>query len=236
MIRSIAVASAALLLACGGGETPEEEVALPDTAPEAAPDEEAPAWEGGTLQIRLVGSIPWETELASGEYRRVSVRYDGTVDTLDGVAVESPPVVVGDSVVYGFDRSNGDVERGFRWAPGSEVATVELPDDFLGFTAFGLAPDASHLAYVGEALDAPVEEIRLKAIVRDWPDGETVWESHAVAGYPSGGQNSTVEWVSADSVEIRIRLDDLETPGGSWLRATGSPSTGSFAADTVQGG
>ncbi len=236
MKRSLAVALAAVLVACGGGETAGEDPAPPDTALEPPAREEPPAWEGGALQIRLVDSIPWSTEMAAGVYQRVAVRYDGVVDTLDGVAVESRPVVVGDSVVFGFDRSGGDVERGFRWAPGSEVASVELPDDFLGFTAFGLAPDAAHLAYAGEALDAPGEEIRLKAIVRDWPGKETVWESHPVAGYPSGGKNSVVEWLSADSVEIRIRLDDLEAPGGSWLRSTGSPSTGSFAADTVQGG
>lgn len=235
MKRSIAAALTAILVACGGGDTTEEDPAPPDTALEPPAREEPPAWEGGALQVRLVDSIPWSTELASGVYRRVAVRYDGAVDTLADVAVESRPVVVGDSIVYGFDRSGGDVERGFRWTPASDVATVELPDDFLGFTAFGLAPDAAHLAYVGEA-DAPEEEIRLKAIVREWPGKETVWESHALAGYPSGGQNSTVEWLSADSVEIRVRLDDLDTPGGSWLRATGSPSTGSFAADTVQGG
>lgn len=236
MKRSIAVALTAVLVACGGAETTDEEAGLPDTGLESPSPEEPPAWEGGALQIRLVDSIPWSTELASGIYRRVAVRYDGVVDTLADVAVESRPVVVGDSVVFGFDRSGGDVERGFQWAPGSEVATVDLPDDFLGFTAFGLAPDAAHLAYAGEALDAPGEEIRLKAIVRDWPGKETVWESHPVAGYPAGGKNSTVEWLSADSVEIRIRLDDLDPPGGSWLRATGSPSTDSFAADTVQGG
>lgn len=236
MKRSLAVALTAVMVACGGAETTEEQSAPPDTAPEPPAREEPSAWEGDGLQIRLVDSIPWSTELASGVYRRVAVRYDGIVDTLDEVAVENRPVVVGDSVVFGFDRSGGDVERGFRWAPGSEVTTVELPDNFLGFTAFGLAPDAAHLAYAGEAPKNPGGEIRLKAVVRRWPDKRIVWESQAVGGYPSGGKNSTVEWLSADSVEIRIRLDDLETPGGRWLRSTGSPSTGSFAADTVQGG
>lgn len=235
MNRSIAVALTALVSACGNGEEAREEAASPDAAPEPRPVE-ASAWMGDGVQIRLVDSIPWETALASGIYHRVAVRRDGVVDTLPGVEVESRPVVVGDSVVYGFDWSSGEVERGFRWTAGSGTTTLELPDDFLGFTAFGLAPDAAHLVYVGEAEEAPSGEIRLKAVVRGWPEGEVVWESHRVAGYPSGGKNSAVDWLSADSVEVRIRLDDLDTPGGSWLRVAGSPVTGAFTADTVRGG
>lgn len=236
MKRSMAVLLTALLFACGGGEEAAEEAAPADTGSELPADREDRSWEGGELQVRLVDSIPWATELASGTYRRVAFRRDGTVDTLPDVEVERRPVVVGDSAIYGFDWSAGAVERAFRWTAETGLVTLELPDDFLGFTAFALAPDAAHLAYAGEAEEGPEGEIRLKAVVRDWPSGETVWESDRVAGYPSGGKNSTVEWPSADSVEVRIRLDDLETLGGSWLRAVGSPSTGAFTADTVRGG
>ena len=236
MKRSIAAALTVALVGCGGAESPEDAAAPPDTTPPPPAVETPPAWEGEDLQIRLVDSIAWRTELASGVHRRVAVRHEGVVDTLDEVAVDGPPTIVGDSALYGFDWSDGDVARGFRWEPGDEIRTIELPDDFLGFTAFSLAPDGAHLAYVGEASESPDGEIRLKAVVREWPGNESVWESHPVAGYPSGETNSVVDWPTADSVRIRIRLDDLETPGGSWLRVSGSPSTASFAADTVSGG
>lgn len=237
MRRSIAV-PLALLLACGGGETSEES-ATADTAPAPVPAADTapalpPAVEG--VELSLVGSIPWETQIASGEYRRVVVTIDGVSDTLADVAVRERPIVAGDSTVHGFDHAGGSIERGFVWRRSEGVATVDLPDDFTGYTASGLSPDGSHLAYAGLAPEADSGEKRFKTIVRTWPEMETVAESGPVAAYPSDAQNSSVEWLSDDSVEVRIRLDDLETEGGSWLRFRGSTSAGSFAADTVRGG
>lgn len=228
MSRWIVAPMIAILFACGGEEAEEDAVSA-DTV--AEPGERVDG-----LQVRLVDSIPWRTELAEGVYRRVAVSRDRSVDTIPGVAVESRPVVVDDSILYGFAWADGEVRWGFRWTPGEGAGAIDLPEDFLSFTAFELAPDAAHLAYVGRARESTSGEIRLAAIVRTWPAGEVVHESHAVAGYPSDAKNSSVEWLSADSVDIRIRLDDLETPGGSWLRVTGAPSTGSFSADTVSGG
>lgn len=228
----------ALLLACGGGgdadRAPREAASPVDTVAWNAARDSAPIRGRDGLEVRLTGSIPWETALASGAYRRVVVVHGGEVDTLADVAVSERPVVPGDSSVHGFDRAGGEVERGFVWRPGEGVVGVDLPGDFPGFTAFALAPDARHLAYVG--LADGEESGMLRAVVRTWPDLDVVAETAAVTGYPSDAANSAVEWISADSVRVEIRLDDRETEGGSWLRFRGSPSTGAFASDTVRGG
>lgn len=218
MIRTTiaqAALAAATVLACGGTEAP------------PLPPEEA-----RIREVRLVDSIPWETELAAGVHRRILVTYDGLADTIPGVTTSRRPVVLGDTTVFGFDEEAGEVVAAFRYRLGStEVETIRLPEDFLSFAAFALAPDAEQLAYIGER-----EEGRLAAVVRTWPAKAPVYESHAVEGYPSDGPNSSVEWAGEDEVEIRIRLDDLDTPGGSWLVVRGAPAAGTMVVDTVAGG
>lgn len=218
----------ALVVACGGGG-PEPGEPAGDRPESPDPVDRA---RGSIREVALIESIPWESELAAGVMRRVEVRFDDRVDTIPGIATTRRPVVVGDSIVHGFESEEGEVVRAFRYRPGTgELETVRLPEDFLSFVAFELAPDASHLAYVGRAPDG-----RLRAVVRTWPGKEVVHESRPVAGYPSGGRNSAVQWTERDGVEIAIRLDDLETPGGKWFRVRGSPAIGSMEADTVAGG
>lgn len=209
-----------------GSETPPAERPV---EPGEARRGEAPAGEG-SLEILLVEEVPWRTEMAEGVDRRVAVRHGGGIDTLSGIVVDVPPVVVGDSAVWGFDRERGDIVQGFHWSSRTgEVETIELPGDFAPFLASGLSPDAEELAYVSKRPDG-----RLEAVVRSWPEKRLLYRGPPVEGYPSDAMNSVVEWTGDDRVEIRVRLDDLGPPG-SWLRVRGSPG-GTMVADTVAGG
>lgn len=228
--RAIPFTLAVAVMFCSGGDAdPEDPAEEPrDPAGEIDPDADMRP----SPEISLVDSIAWEDALASGVNRRVVVRVGRSVDTVPGVAVAREPVVVGDSVVTGFDREGATIERGFWYAPGSgSVESVTLPDDFLDFTAHALAPDGHRLAYVGQADDG----VRLVAAVRAWPSGEAIWTSADVEGYPSDAMNSSVEWTSPDSVEIRIRLDALESGRDLWLGAAGDPGQ-SMSVDTLDMG
>lgn len=222
------LAAALLALAGCGGEPASEAPERTGRADTAAGDDRSGA---SIRSVRLVDSIPWETELASGVLHRIELRYDGRRDTVPEVTTSRDPLVVGDSVVWGFDSRQGTVAGGFRYSIArAETERIELPDDLLPFAAFGLSPDARHIAYLART---PGGE--LQAVVRTWPGRELVWESHPVSGYPSDAENSAVRWSEPDEVTIRIRLDDLETPGGLWLEARGAPEPGAMAADTVRG-
>lgn len=217
---------ATLALGCGRtNEAPDEPAASSSPADAAAPASRV-------REVALIDSLPWSDMLGEGVRHRIVVRTTAGSDTIPGVATTRAPVVVGHSTVHGFDVGpDGAVTGGFVYdVRTNELRRIELPGEFLGFTAFALAPDAGHLAYAGRAEDG----IRLAAIVRRWPDGAVAYHGGPVRGYPSDAANSDVEWLGPDRVEIRIRLDDLETPEGTWLRVRGSPA-GSMVADTVRG-
>lgn len=209
-----------------GRETPpaDRPVEPGDTTPGAVPTARS------SIEILLVEEVPWRTEMAEGVDWRVAVRHEGRIDTLPGIVVDAPPIVVGDSAVWGFNRDQGDIVEGFRWRSRTrEVETIELPDDFTPFLASGLSPHAAELAYVSRRPDG-----RLEAVVRSWPGKRLLYRSPPVEGYPSDAMNSAVEWTGDDRVEIRIRLDDLDPPG-TWLRVRGSPG-GAMIVDTMAGG
>lgn len=220
----------AVMFCSGGGDADPEDPAQEPRGPAGEIDPDADG--RVTPEISLVDSLGWEDALASGVNRRVVVRIGRGVDTVPGVAVAREPVMTGDSAVTGFDREGATIERGFWYAPGSgSVKSVALPENFLDFTAHALAPDGSRLAYVGQADDG----VQLVAAVRAWPSGEAIWTSAAVEGYPSDAMNSSVEWMSSDSVEIRIRLDALESGRDLWLRAAGDPGE-TMSVDTLDMG
>lgn len=219
--------------ACGGpGEQPDDSAVSPAADPSAADPAPAPDGDAGTgavLEVVLFDTIPWEGELAAGQVYRVGVRTAAGIDTLAEVTAESPPILVGGSAVHGLDAKGAAIDRGFVWrAETGEVESVELPPDFAGFLAHALAPDARHLAYVGKDADG-----LLRLVVRSWPGGEPVYQSHAVHGYPSDARNSEVTWTGPEGVELRVRLDVLDPARESWLVARGRPATGALAADTL---
>ncbi|HUP21089.1 MAG TPA: hypothetical protein VM778_14225 [Gemmatimonadota bacterium] len=225
-MRKTVIATLVLAAACGDGEP---EAGRPDAPAADGVDTERRAEPSDTdLVVRLVDSIPWDNQLAAGVYRRVEVRHAGGVDTIPGVEVAERPRVR-DGAVWGFDRSDGDVERGFRWTPAEGVESIEPPADFVGFVTFGLSPGADRLAYVAGA----AEGFRPKVVA--WPSKDVLYLGPAIPGYPSDDQNSSVDWPGIDRVDIRIRTPDLDTPGGSWLRASGDPA-GEMRVDTVIGG
>ena len=220
---ALATCALAWTLACGGDA---EEGRAPD-APAATPTDTGPAAvaiEG----VALVDSIPWTGELGGGVLHRVAVHRGGSTDTIPAITTDELPRVVGDSIVTGFVRADGRVPRGFVYHPARRrVESVPLPDDFAGFLAHAISPDARWMAYVGKRADGSLD-----ANVVRWPSGASVHESGPVDGYPSDARNSRVEW-SGDALEIRIRLPVLDPDSSTWLVVAGNPDTGSFSADTV---
>lgn len=215
----------AALLGCGGEEA-EPDAAEVGAAPEA-PNSFA------IVSVALIDPQPWTDLLESGTRYRLEIGTTAGTDTIPEIAIAGAPIVVGGSKVEGFSmEADGSIPSGFIYdARARELQRVELPPDFLYFTAFALRPTGGHIAYVGRADDG----VSLAAIVRRWPDGELVFRSGPVDGYPSDDANSSVTWLSGDSVDIRIRLSEIESEAGTWLRVSGSPD-GAFVADTVPGG
>jgi hypothetical protein len=219
-----ALAATLLLTACGrGGEAP----APADGQPA---DSAAPPPASG-IAVSLVDSLPWANMLEAGVRHRVVVTAAGRTDTIPGVAATSEPVVA-EGRVHGFTmEGDGSIPAGFVYdAASRDLERVPLPDDFTGFTAFALSPDAAYLAYAGRAEDGS----GLAGVIRRWPGGELLYRSDGIAGYPSDAANSEVEWHGPSAVEIRIRTDDVETEGGTWLRLRGVPGS-EMLADTVRG-
>jgi len=223
-----------LLAACGGGgEEPRSGAEGPrgesprGEGPRGGEEEAAP----GLISMSLVDPQPWSDMLGSGTRYRIQVRTTAGVDTVAGITTPGPPVVAED-VLHGFAiESDGRISSGFIYdARTRRLLRVDLPPDFTGFTAYALRPDGGMLAYVGRAEDG----VRLAGIVRRWPGGELVYRGGPAEGYPSDDVNSEVEWLTRDSVDIRLRLNDVETEGGSWLRARGVPGW-VMTADTVRG-
>lgn len=217
-----------VLLGCGGSGAEPDGAAAPASAP-AMSD---PAPSGPREAVSLVDSLPWANLLEEGFRHRVTVQAAGRVDTIPGIAVTREPVAAENGTLHGFAvERDGSISSGFAYEPSSGgVSRIDLPDDFLDFTAFALSPGARYLAYVGRAADGQ----RLAGILRRWPGGELVYRSDPVDGYPSDAANSDVEWHGTDSVEIRIRTADVDTPGGTWLRLRGVPGS-EMLADTVRG-
>jgi len=217
-----------VLLGCGGSADEPDGAAAPDSAP-AVMDRTLPRAAEG---VALVDSLPWANLLEEGVRHRVRVQTAGRVDTIPGIAVTREPVAAEDGAIHGFAvEPDGSVSSGFAYDPSSGgVTRIALPDDFLDFTAFALSPGARYVAYVGRAADGQ----RLAGVLRRWPGGEVVYRGDPVDGYPSDAANSDVEWHGTDSVEIRIRTADVETPGGTWLRLRGVPGS-EMLADTVRG-
>ena len=229
----LALAAAAAGACRRGAEAPEEGSPRGPAFGEAAgrlPDGEAPA-EPTPVGAILADSAPWEDMIGSGYRWRVAVRSAAGVDTIDGLWTNREPSVAGDTLVYGFVvEADGSIPAVFAYDVRTRAAErLPLPEDFLYFTAAALSPDARHLAYAGRAEDG----VRLATIVRRWPDGRLVHRSHPVPGYPSDDANSEVVWDGPERVTVMIRLDEIETQGGTWLRVRGAP-TGTMEADTVR--
>lgn len=219
----LAICALAWALACGGDG---EERRTPD-APAGTPSDPGPA-AVAIESVELIDSIPWTGEPGGGVLHRVVVRHGGSADTIPAITTAELPRIVGDSIVTGFVRTDGRVPRGFVYHPARRrVESVPLPDDFAGFLAHAISPDARWMAYAGKRADGTLD-----ANVVRWPSGASVHESGPVEGYPSDAGNSRVEW-SGDAVEIRIRLAVVDPDSSMWLVVAGNPAAGSFSVDTV---
>jgi hypothetical protein len=151
------------------------------------------------------------------------------MDTIPAVRVSRPPVLIGDSVVFGFDYT---MNNGFRFHLGTrQLKRISLFSDMDAFFSVpAISPDGKHIAYVGYGNDGNGGP---RAAIRTWPEGELTAESPTVV-HPTGTDFivNAAKWIDADSFEVWIDLIRV-APQDRYFRVRGSLATLSMKEDTV---
>ena len=152
--------------------------------------------------VDWVDSVAIHDDLNGVVYlRRVAVRTDRSTDTLRGVVTLQRPIVVGDSVVYGFIYDGIDVvAAGFRYQPGDGVERLAWPEAPIFNTAPAFAPDARHVAYVAR------DSQGVHPVVLSWPARAIVLRGPIVHPLQTDAGIDDEVWTGPDTVEIEIAL------------------------------
>ena len=214
-MRRLAVRACILAtLGCRATETPR----LPDT-PQVTEQQSAPVRDRSpSLSVALIDSMPYENELTSGFLRRVAVRAGARTDTLLGVLVDAPPVVVGDTVVHGIRAEENLFVELFTYdARTRRTRTFPAPADWVPHAVPKLAPDGRHVAYLAQ--DAKGQGYGAVATV---PDGRVVYRGPAATMLETDAGVDAITWADADRFEIRIDLT-YQVGGTQRLRGTLQP-------------
>lgn len=188
------------------------------TPPRAAPGP-------GAVQVALVDSVPFQTELHDGFLRRVQVRSPAGVDTIRFVLTNAAPVVLADGTVLGFTFAGPDLRAGFRWHPANQtLELIALPDDADRlFTTPAFSPDGRYLAYV--TYQPPGYG---RGMVRRGARGEVVVRTDSVEVPATDAALNFARWTGAETFEIFVDVGET-----GWHRFTGTVSAGVTRADTA---
>jgi hypothetical protein len=198
-------------------------ILLLSTAACTPPVRTAPAPAAGVIEVALVDSVPFSTEMHDGVLRRVQVRTAAGLDTIPAVLTHALPVVLLDGSVRGFVFEAAELRSAFAWHPSLPLQLIPLPDDAdRWFTTPAFSPDGRYLAYVAYA------EGYGRGMVRDGAAGPVVVRTDSVAVPATDAALSFARWVDAETFEIY--LDVGET---GWHRFAGTVAAGVTRNDTV---
>ena len=206
----------ALLLACGGDRNGVES------------SRGTPARDVGPItRVVLADSVLYSNELVgdSAVLRRVAVRVGGRADTLSDVLTAKEPLLVGDSVVYGFLYHENEVVAGFSYRPGRGVERLPFPRELQSTAIPELAPDGRHLAY----LVADSGGYAHPEVVA-WPSGELVLRGPSVRMLETDAGVDEVNWVSPTELEFLVRLSHAV---GGTMRLRADLQRGTTNVDTI---
>jgi hypothetical protein len=199
---------------------------LLSTAACTPPVRTAPAPAAGVIEVALVDSVPFATEMHDGVLRRVQVRTAAGLDTIPTVLTDVLPVVLPDGSVLGFVLEAAELRSAFAWHPARPLQLIALPDDAdRWFTTPAFSPDGRYLAYVAYG------EGHGRGMVREGAVGPVVVRTDPVAVPATDAALNFARWVDAERFEIY--LDVGET---GWHRFTGTVAAGVLRADTVAAG
>jgi hypothetical protein len=222
--------AAALLLlavACRPADQPPTPGSAP-ASPAQQADTSAPnAGHRGPARAVLVDSVPYANELTDGVLHRVAVHTATGVDTLDGILADAPPVVVGDSVVYGIRAGENlvvglfahDVRTG-------RTRRLPAPPDWIPFAVPRLSPDGRHLAYLAQSPTG-----QGSGVVATVPDGRVIYRGPPATLLETDASIDAVRWEDANRFEIRVDLT-YQVGGTQRLRGTVDPLR--VVVDTVR--
>lgn len=184
----------------------------------------APAPATGVIEVALVDSVPFATEMDEGVLRRVQVRTAAGLDTIPAVLTQVLPVVLADGSVLGFLFKGADLRSAFAWHPSRALQVIPLPDDAdRWFTTPAYSPDGRYLAYVSYNNDGYG-----RGLVRDGTAGPVVVRTDSVEVPATDAAFSFARWADAETFEIY--LDVGET---GWHRFAGTVAAGVTRNDTV---
>ena len=206
--RSLALAGLAIASACRASDTP-------------------PPGSRAAVAVALGDSVAYENELTSGVLRRVVVRTPGHTDTLPGILVDAPPVVVGDSVVYGIRAEENLVAGLFAFDVRTRrTRRLPPPPDWVPHAVPRLSPDGRHLAYLAQDSAG-----RGYGVVATVPEGRVVHRGPPATMLETDAGVDAIAWDGPTRFEIRI---DLSYRTGGTQRARGSLAPMTVVVDTLR--
>jgi hypothetical protein len=176
-------------------------------------------------------SVPWQREDANGFLRRVEVRVGGTVDTVRDVLTADQPVVVGDTVVLGFNHYEDEVTGTFAFNPRTKQRdTVRLAGTLRDFDPTwsnpSFSPGGGYVGYVG--ILAGGQEL---GMVRTWPALERKFAGPRIAAPPSDFLVNGTRWWTQDAFVAYVDLGG--SPHNGWARTQAWVDHGTSWTDTI---
>lgn len=196
---------------------------LPPSGRDSAHAPEPPpvpvSYVGRGLVVRLIDSTHWRVEEGldmEGTLWRVEVSAGGHTDTIPEVRTDALPVIVGDSLLFGFSLDQHQIVAGFEYRVARrDQLTFETPEfEFRSwFVHPEISPDGQHVA-IWNLLDDGVGRIE----IHEWPG--KVLESFSPEEQVGGGDADLggIRWIAPDTLEYGILGE-----AGKVYHGTGTP-------------
>lgn len=198
-------------------------VRAPESTTGGAQPGPARAYVTPRVAVRLVDSTGWEEEDAQGTLWRIEVAAAGRIDTIPEVLTDALPVVVTDSVLFGFSFDHRQIVSGFEYRIAKrDLLTFETPEnEFRGwFVHPEISPDGRFVAW-WTLLDDGVGRIE----IHEWPG--RVLRAFSPDQTVGGGDADLggMRWIDRDSLEYLISGEGVEYHGKGTIAGFGPMDT-----------